>query len=241
MSSRSAWNAISCASRVSSDRRPSSSSATAAAQPVALAHQPLRGPRARSRSRGLLQQVHAGAGAPAASASPSRARIARHSAAACATTGSTSAPGHLGAAPSPAVDEHVRLPGDELERHVAGEAERRLHLPEARRDQPGPIEVHARTRRRARGTRPSAPAPPRAPGRTPAAAAHASRPRARSDPPGSLAREIEIAVVDGPDLDPEPASGHGALRCAEPRHAVGQRASVMPGKPSNLRVIRDGW
>ena len=47
MSSRSAWKAISWASRVSSTGRPSSSSATAAAQPVALADQPLGRPRAR--------------------------------------------------------------------------------------------------------------------------------------------------------------------------------------------------
>jgi len=56
--------------------------------------------------------------------------------------------------------------------------------------------------------------------------------------PAQIARElggqIEVAVIDGPNLDAEPAAGHGALRCAEPGHAVGQRASVVPGKPRNL-------
>ena len=44
--------------------------------------------------------------------------------------------------------------------------------------------------------------------------------------PGSLAREIEVPVVDGPDLDPQPSAGRRALRCAEPRHAVRHSTSA---------------
>jgi hypothetical protein len=37
-----------------------------------------------------------------------------------------------------------------------------------------------------------------------------------------LEGEVEIPVIDCPDLDPEPASQHGILRSPESGHTVGQ-------------------
>ena len=49
-----------------------------------------------------------------------------------------------------------------------------------------------------------------------------------------LGAQIEIPVIDGADLDPEPSPTGGPFSCAEPCHAVRHSASAWPGKPGKL-------
>ena len=56
----------------------------------------------------------------------------------------------------------------------------------------------------------------------------------RSEVDGQLGGEVEEAVIDGPNLDPEPAPGHRSLGGAEPGHAERQGGTPDAGKPKNV-------
>ena len=163
-----------------------------------------RRPRSRSRSRSRTSRSGARAAirsadassrssrcrSSAVSASPSRARIARHSAPALATTGSTSLQG-TSAGSVRRRGENVGLPGHQLDRHLAAETQRDC----SSRSRSATSRARSRSTvkpvSRVRATRSSGPAPttwPRSKSR---------RSRSRSSPsravssPGSLADRLK--------------------------------------------------
>ena len=231
MSSRSARNAISWASRLSSTGRPSSSSATAA-RSRSRSRTSRSGARAAIRAAAALQQIE-----PVPQLVAERVAFARPHGAALGgglrDDRLDLAPGDLEPRRRSPLGEHLGLPGDQLERHLAAESERRLQLPQPRRDQPRPLEVH-REAARARGIL----GPPRLHRHVPAVELLPQPlPELRLERRQvgrQLGGQIEVPVIDRPDLDPEPAAGHGALRGAEPGHAVRQAYLLEPGKPGNL-------
>ena len=228
MSSRSAWNAISCASRASSTGRPSSSSATA--------------PRSRSRSRtsrsGRAAGDPLGRRAPAGRADGAARRPAPRPRAP-ASPGTPPPPARRSARPrprgsrraaSPAGREHVRLPRHQLERDLA----RRAPAPTAARAA-APSTSRARSRSTANPPAPLGILGPARLHRHVPAVELAPQPLAQlalehRQLAGQLGGEIEVAMVDGPDLDAEPPAGHRAFRRAEPGHAVRQTTSAGTGK-----------
>ena len=130
------------------------------------------------------------------------------------------APGHL-ARPIGRGAEHVGLPGHQLDRHLATESEQRLHLAEPRGHQPGAIEIHGKAGLAVHALGPASLH------RQVAAIEVAAQTLAQltlehGEIAGKLGRQVEVAMVDGPDLDPQPPSGHRTFRGAEPSHAVRQ-------------------
>ena len=56
-----------------------------------------------------------------------------------------------------------------------------------------------------------------------------------------LGRQVEVTMIDGPNLDPEPPSGSRTLRGTESGHAVRQASSREPEQPSKLAVKWRIW
>jgi hypothetical protein len=115
-----------------------------------------------------------------------------------------------------------------------------LELPQAARDQAGAVQIDRELRLTGRIFRPASL------DRQVPAIELASQPLPnlsleRRKLTRKLRIEVEVPVIDAADLDSEPAAGHGALRRAEPGHAVGHARSLKAGKPGNLVPEMVDW
>ena len=168
-----------------------------------------------------------------ASTSPSLRRMARHSAAACATTGSTSVQPTSGAL-VPVGREDLRLAGHRSSEISPGSESAVCSSRSRATSALRPLEIDPDLRIPRRVLHPARlhrqmPAVEVAP--EPLAKLALERGQLRWQPD----RQVEVAVVHGPDLEPKPAPGHRSFRGTEPRHAE-RHASSECGKAGKCSV-----
>ncbi len=136
--------------------------------------------------------------------------------------------------------QDVRLPSDELDGDLARQSQSRLQFPQPAGYQTGAVQID-REPSLTLGVlgppdlhreMPAIEIPPEPLPQLPFHHRQLSR---------QLGAQVEIPVVDGADLDPEPSPTGGSFRCAEPCHAVRHSASAWPGKPGKLVAEVLSW
>jgi uncharacterized protein (TIGR00725 family) len=200
------------------DRAPLEKLRHRSAQPVAFAHQALRSRlrHRRARSRQQIEPMQELAGECLAFPPPHRATLRRGR----RDDRFDCVPADLWPA-SPVSAEHGGLPGNQLQRDLAGEAEMIAELPKSRRDEPRALDVHPQIFFR-RGHLDPARVHRHVPPLEIAAEPLAELAFQGRELAGELGRKVEEAVIDRPDLNPETAACHRSFRGAKAGHAERQ-------------------